>query len=134
WLALWAWLYYPVSEHPHLGEEERRLIREGQSAQDQAAEVDAHGGGGKQRMRWTAVIRYRQAWAFLAAKFLTDPVWWFYLYWLASYLKGKGISAGSFQGATYLAIPYIAAGIGSVSGGYLSGGLIKRGWPVGPAR
>jgi ACS family hexuronate transporter-like MFS transporter len=85
------------------------------------------------RVPWTAVLRYRQAWAVLLGKMLTDPVWWFYLYWLPSYLnRERGVSA--LTASVMLLYPYIAADVGSVGGGWLSGFLIKRGWPVGSAR
>jgi ACS family hexuronate transporter-like MFS transporter len=64
---------------------------------------------------------------------MTDPVWWFYLVWLPTYLnKERGISA--LKASVMLLYPYIAADFGSVGGGYLSGFLMKRGWPVGRAR
>jgi ACS family hexuronate transporter-like MFS transporter len=122
WLGLWQWLYRSPQEHPRLTASERALI-----LKDSEPEVPA------QRVPWTAVLRYRQAWAILLGKMLTDPVWWFYLYWLPSYLnRERGVSA--LTASVMLLYPYIAADVGSIGGGWLSGFLIKRGWQVGKAR
>jgi MFS transporter, ACS family, aldohexuronate transporter len=122
WLGLWQWLYRSPEEHPRLSAQERALITAGSEAEVPAA-----------RVPWTTVLRYRQAWAVLLGKALTDPVWWFYLFWLPSYLnKERGVSA--LTASVMLLYPYIAADVGSVAGGWLSGYLIKRGWPVGSAR
>jgi ACS family hexuronate transporter-like MFS transporter len=121
WLLLWIWFYRPPEEHPGLSSSERNLILSDKES------------GVATRVPWASLLRYRQAWAFLLGKMMTDPVWWFYLYWLPSYLnKERGVSA--LTGAVMLVIPYIAADVGSVGGGWLSGFLIKRGWRVGPAR
>ncbi|MGI8785607.1 MAG: MFS transporter [Acidobacteriota bacterium] len=122
WLALWMWFYQPPETHPNLSETERALI---------LSDKEPHDAG--VRVPWIALLRYRQAWAFLLGKMMTDPVWWFYLYWLPSYLnKERGVSA--LTGAVMLIIPYIAADIGSIGGGWLSGFFINRGWKVGRAR
>jgi ACS family hexuronate transporter-like MFS transporter len=122
WLALWMWFYRPPEEHPRLSERELALIRSDKEPPDAGAKVP-----------WASLLRYRQAWAFLLGKMMTDPVWWFYLYWLPSYLnKERGVSA--LTGAVMLIIPYIAADFGSIGGGWLSGYLINRGWKVGRAR
>jgi ACS family hexuronate transporter-like MFS transporter len=122
WLFLWQMLYRSPEEHPRLTAAERALI-----TKDADAEVPAA------RVPWTAVLRFRQAWAVLLGKGLTDPVWWFYLFWLPTYLnRERGVSA--LTASVMLLYPYIAADIGSIGGGWLSGFLIKRGWPVGKAR
>ena len=76
---------------------------------------------------------YKQIWPFLIAKLLTDPVWWFYLYWLPSYLS-KERGRNPLDSALLLALIYTAASVGSIAGGWLSGFLIGRGWRVGAAR
>jgi len=122
WLGLWMWLYRSPQEHPKLTEEEKALI-----LREADAEVPAA------RIPWTAILRYRQAWAVLLGKALTDPVWWFYLFWLPTYLnRERGVSA--LTASVMLFYPYLAADVGSIGGGWLSGFLIKRGWPVGSAR
>jgi ACS family hexuronate transporter-like MFS transporter len=78
------------------------------------------------------VLRYRQTWGYAWAKFLTDPVWWFYLFWIPIYLNDVRHFTAS-QRATALTTIYAIASIGAMLGG-LSGHLIKRGWNVGRAR
>jgi MFS transporter, ACS family, hexuronate transporter len=122
WLAGWIWFYRPPEHHPRLSTTERAFIESDKEIQASATNVP-----------WASLLRYRQAWAFMLGKMMTDPVWWFYLYWLPPYLnKERGVSA--LTGAVMLIIPYIAADIGSIGGGWLSGSFIKRGWTVGRAR
>jgi ACS family hexuronate transporter-like MFS transporter len=122
WLALWVWFYRSPAEHPRLSEEERAIIL---SDNEPAPRVPT--------IPWTALLRYRQAWAFFLAKMMTDPVWWFYLYWLPSYLaKERGVTG--VTSAKWLLIPYSAATVGSLLAGWLSGFLLKRGWSAGRAR
>ena len=122
WLVLWIRYYRPIDANPSVSAAELEYILEGR------------GDAVKQTpMRWTTLLRYRQAWPFLLGKFLTDPVWWFYLFWLPGYLhKARGLSV--VNSAAWLAIPYLAADFGSVGGGWLSGYLMRRGWSVGRAR
>jgi len=64
---------------------------------------------------------------------MTDPVWWFYIFWLPSYLKqGRGFSLAQIGLLSW--IPFLVSGVGSVAGGWFSGFLMERGWPVGRAR
>jgi ACS family hexuronate transporter-like MFS transporter len=80
-----------------------------------------------------AVLQYRQAWGYGWAKFLTDPVWWFYLFWLPTYLNDvRHFSAE--ERAVSLTVIYAVAGFGAMAGGATSSFLIHRGWQVGKAR
>ncbi len=125
WLILWLKFYRSPQEHPRLDPEELKFIES--DVAPAATEEQA------MRIPWIYLLRYRQAWAFFIGKFLTDPVWWFYLYWLPSYLsKERGFSA--MASASVLIIPYLAADGGSVFGGLLSSLWIKRGWSVANAR
>ncbi|HJP60149.1 MAG TPA: MFS transporter [Gemmatimonadaceae bacterium] len=75
----------------------------------------------------------RQTWAFIVGKFMADPVWWFYLYWLPKFLDAKyGVKLA--QVAAPLIVVYLIADAGSVGGGWLSSALIKRGWSVNRSR
>lgn len=124
WLVPWLAFYREPKSHPRLGAEEYELIRDGES--EDALDPSA-------RVPWTVLLRYREAWAFLIAKLLTDPVWWFYLTWLPTYLKReRDVSLGSAAGT--LAIIYFAADLGSVVGGWLPGWLMQRGWAPSRAR
>ncbi len=90
----------------------------------------------QERVLWRKLIAYRQTWAFFWGKFLTDCVWWFYLFWLPSYLKDKyHVDIKNIaQFALPLIIIYSMTTIGSVGGGWLSSRFIKIGWPVNRAR
>ncbi len=82
---------------------------------------------------WRAALGHRSTWGFAAGKFLTDPVWWFYLTWLPPYFYDvRHLNLREIGWA--LPVIYLAADIGSVGGGWLSGQLIRRGWPVLKAR
>lgn len=122
WLMAWLVAFYPPAEHPNITEEEHREI---QSDTERAA-TDA-------KISWTELFHSRQTWAFIIAKFLTDPVFLFYIFWLPSYFQEKrGFSLAMIG---YFAwIPFLAADIGSVAGGWLSGFWIKLGWPLSTAR
>jgi ACS family hexuronate transporter-like MFS transporter len=122
WLYFWQRSFHPPEVHPKLARDELDYIRGGQPAVQESM-----------KLPWSAMVRYRQIWPFLIGKFLTDPVWWFFLFWLPSYLsseRGQSLTAGSWQ----LAIIYAGSTVGSILGGWASGHLIRRGWPVGKAR
>src|SRR5438309_11379972 len=107
WLALWLALY-------------RAPNRE-------APVADA------ERAPWRALLGRRQTWAFIAGKALTDPVWLFYLFWLPKFLEANfGVRLAGL--AAPLVVIYVAADVGSVTGGWISGALIKRGWSVNLGR
>lgn len=129
WLALW-WLFYRTpDEHPWLTRAELRLIREGQRPEGAAKTADEAGGA----PRWRELLRHRQVWGIVVARFLTDPVWWLYLTWLPLYLANvRGFSLKEI--ALFAWVPYLAADAGSLLGGWFSGFLIGRGWSVDRAR
>jgi ACS family hexuronate transporter-like MFS transporter len=79
------------------------------------------------------VLGTRQLWAFALGKMLTDPVWWFYLFWLPKFLASEHGIRGTAL-IPYLTTVYLIADAGSIIGGYLSSTLIKRGWSVNAAR
>jgi ACS family hexuronate transporter-like MFS transporter len=100
----------------------------------QRVEVSRIGdGAGRSSMSWLAALRCPETLGFAAAKLLTDPVWWFYLYWTPKYLHSTFGMQLSGIGAA-LVIIYLSADIGSIAGGWWSGVLIRRGVPVGTAR
>ena len=85
------------------------------------------------RLAWGKIFRYRQAWSFLLAKFMTDPVWWFYIFWLPKYLiEARHFSIENLR--LFGFIPFLAAVPGSIAGGWLSGYLLRRGRSVNFAR
>jgi ACS family hexuronate transporter-like MFS transporter len=81
----------------------------------------------------SSILKHRQVWGYAWAKFLTDPVWWFYLFWLPTYLSDVRHFSPANRGAA-LTIIYSIAGAGALAGGALSSFLIKGGWAVGKAR
>jgi MFS transporter, ACS family, hexuronate transporter len=120
WLAFWLWLYRPPEEHPRVNAAELAYIR--------SDPVEA-----TTPIAWTSLLGHRQTWAFVIGKFLTDPIWWFYLYWLPKFLDAQfGVKLATVA-APLIAI-YLVADVGSVFGGWLSSALIKRGWTVNRGR
>ena len=85
------------------------------------------------KIRWPRLLGRRQTWAFALGKFLTDPVWWFYLSWLPKFLNKKHGLALDKIGLPLIVI-YLLADFGSIGGGWLSSHLIRRGMSVNRAR
>ncbi|MFA5832770.1 MAG: MFS transporter [Bacteroidota bacterium] len=86
-----------------------------------------------EKIPWVSLLRYRQTWAFVIGKFMTDPIWWFYLYWLPKYLnKEYGLTITGL-GLPLIAI-YMMTSVGSIGGGWLSSHFINRGWTINKAR
>ena len=78
-------------------------------------------------------MRHRQAWAFVLGKFITDPIWWFFLFWLPKFLHAEyGLSL--LQLGAPLIVIFVLADIGSIAGGWVAGRFIARGWSVNRAR
>lgn len=85
------------------------------------------------KLSMKAVLRFRQTWGYAWAKFLTDPVWWFYLFWIPTYLNDVRHFTAPKRAAA-LTIIYAVSGAGALLGGVISSYLIRRGWHVGKAR
>ena len=120
WLGVWLTVYRPPSEHPRLSDAERAWIR------SDPVEPTGH-------VPWRSLLARRQTWAFIVGKAMTDPVWLFYLFWLPKFLDATfGVRLAGL--AAPLVVIYVAADIGSVSGGWVSGALIKRGWSLNRGR
>jgi ACS family hexuronate transporter-like MFS transporter len=121
WLACWLATYHRPEGQPRLSRAEFEYIRRGQSSEPRT------------RIPWSRLFPYRQTWAFAAGKFLTDPIWWFYLFWLPKFLnQTQGLSLARI--GLPLVLIYLAADAGSIAGGWLSSSLLKRGWSVNRAR
>lgn len=127
WLIFW-FLYYEVpARKKGLSRAEYEFIH---SDQDEINEETASVG---KRISWLSLLGYRQTWAFAIGKFLTDPVWWFYLFWLPDFLKKEyGLSETGVS--LPVALAFTLATVGSVFGGWLPMYFIKRGWTVFRAR
>lgn len=125
WLVLWMAMYHAPEQHPWITEEERAYI-----VSDRPIQSDAQANW---RPRWLTLLTYRQTWAVVIGRFLTDPIWWLYVFWLPSYLQeARGFSLKQIGLSAWL--PFLCAGVGALSGGWASGFLIQRGWTVDRAR
>lgn len=128
WLVLWLMFYEVPSKSPKLTKAEYDYIH------SDAAEVLADKNDvNKPQVSWFKLLSYRQTWAFAVGKLLTDPIWWFYLFWLPDFLQSQYKLTGT-QIAIPVAVVYTLSTFGSVLGGYLPMYLIKTGWPVFRAR
>jgi ACS family hexuronate transporter-like MFS transporter len=120
WLILWLLLYRAPEAHHRVAPAELQYIR------SDPAEPPV-------RTKWRRLLQYRQTWSFLMAKFLTDPIWWFYLFWAPDFLQRKhGLSLT--QIGFPLVVIYVISDLGSVAGGWLSSWLIQRGITINASR
>ena len=120
WLAFWLFYYRQPEKHRSVSAEELALI-----LSDPVERV--------QSVPWGRVFPCKETWAFAIAKFLTDPIWWFYLFWLPRYLQSTfhlSLSSNRLP----LVVVYSISVVGSVGGGWLSSMLLKRGATVNRAR
>jgi len=120
WVLLWMAVYRKPEEHPGCSAGELDYIRRDREKPTV-------------RVPWVRLLGYRQMWAFLIAKFLTDPIWWFYLFWMPGFFQQRhGLNL------THIGLPivviYVISDVGSVAGGWLSSRLIKRGLSVNAGR
>jgi MFS transporter, ACS family, hexuronate transporter len=120
WLALWLWVYRRPQEHPSCSPAELRYIC-------------ADPVGPQLRVSWFALLAHRQVWAFVLGKFITDPVWWFYLFWIPDFLQREHGLAVLNIGMPILVI-YLISDVGSVAGGWLSSSFIQSGKTVNASR
>jgi len=120
WLIFWMLLYQRPEEHPRCSKAELDFIRH------DPPEPAEH-------IHWLSLVRCRQAWAFVLGKFLTDPIWWFYLFWVPDFLqRDHGLQL--MQIGPPLVVIYVISDVGSVAGGWVSSHLIKTGATVNVAR
>jgi MFS transporter, ACS family, aldohexuronate transporter len=120
WLAFWLLIYRKPEEHPRVSRAELDYIRS--DPQDVTGKI-----------KWAALLPLRQTWAFVTGKFLTDPIWWFYLFWVPGFLQSQHGLALTRIGAPIVVI-YLLSDVGSVAAGWLSSSMIKRGSTVNTAR
>ncbi|MDY0168919.1 MAG: MFS transporter [Thermoguttaceae bacterium] len=120
WLVLWLLLYASPERHPRVSPGELAYIQHDRP--ETAVKVP-----------WAKLLRHRQTWAFLLAKAMTDPVWWFYLFWLPKFLNAEH-DIQLNQVALPLIVVYLVANGGSIAGGWLSGHFMKFGWSVNRGR
>lgn len=127
WLLLW-WIYYEIpAKQKRLTAAELHYISSGEGG----AETSQKPAGPK--IKWTQLLGLRQTWVFIVGKLFTDPIWWFFLFWLPSYFAST-FDLDLKKPSMHLAVVYLLTTFGSIAGGYLSSYLVKKGWPALKAR
>lgn len=124
WLIFWFAFYEIPARQKRLSKEEYDFIH---SDVDEIKVDDATADTGK--ISWIKLLSYKQTWAFFFGKFLTDPIWWFYLFWLPAFLKAQYGIEGT-AAALPVALVYTMSSFGSIFGGWLPYYFINRGWLV----
>lgn len=120
WLTFWLAMYRKPAQHPKVSREELQYIQSDPPTTDSKVPL-------------LRLLAQRQTWAYSLGKILTDPVWWFYLFWLPKYLTQSGGLSLSNLGLPLMAV-YVAASFGSIGGGWLSSFFLRRNWCVNRAR
>ena len=121
WLAAWYFLYDKPEKHSRVTKDELAFINEGK---DNSIEDN--------KVPLATLLNKKATWGFFIATFLTDPVWWFYLFWLPSFLTNNGMPKNEI--AMPLTVVYAVTAILSIAGGWLSSYFIKIGWTVNNSR
>jgi ACS family hexuronate transporter-like MFS transporter len=118
WVILWFIFYELPEKHKKISAGELEYINIDVDEQNET----------KEKVPWLKLFKYRQTWLFFIGKGLTDPIWWFYLFWIPGWLstvRGAGLSISSFE--LPLAFIYTMTTIGSIGGGWISGFMINKG-------
>ena len=120
WIAFWIPVYHRPSEHPKLSKEE-------------LAHIESDPPDPPAKISWFKLLTFKQTWAFSIGKFLTDAIWWFYLFWFPLFMNDRfGVDLKTI--GLPMIVVYVLADFGSVGGGWLSSALMKRNWTVNAAR
>jgi len=121
WIFVWLFFYREPEKNKRLSAKELVYIRSDGEPESTV------------KIPYVTLLSKRSSWAFLTGKFLTDPVWWFYLFWIPGFLQTQYHIDLIHTGPPLFAI-YLAADVGSIGGGWLSSALLKRGWELTRAR
>jgi MFS transporter, ACS family, aldohexuronate transporter len=125
WLLVWLRVYHSLDRHPRVTRVEIAYIGTGQDVPFISAEPGVS--------RWLQLVRNRNLWGIVLGRALTDPIWWFYVFWLPQYLSdARGFNLQRIALCAWM--PFIAADLGNFTGGWISGHCIRRGVPVIRAR
>jgi len=122
WLIAWRIFYDTPAKQKRLSASEYKLIHSDQEKESEEPKI-----------RWAQLFRLKQTWAFIAGKFFTDPIWYFFMYWLPSYFSST-FHLDLKKPSLPLVIVYSATTAGAIGGGWLSSWLIRKGWLVGRSR
>lgn len=125
WLLFWWLIYERPEKHLKLSKEELEYIH----SDDNSKPISEN----DKKVKWIVLLRFKQTWAFAILKFFTDPIWWFILFWLPSFLN-KQYGMTKMELAFPIAVVYTMAMFGSIAGGWLSGYFLQLGWPLYKAR
>jgi ACS family hexuronate transporter-like MFS transporter len=129
WLLFWFWFYEVPAKQKRLKQEEFTYIH---SDTDEGVSI-AVAMESTPKLSWSQLLQFKQTWALAIGKFLTDGVWWFYLFWLPDFLHEQ-YQLSQTKMALPIAVVYIISSVGSVLGGWLPMNLIKKQWPIFKAR
>ncbi len=124
WLIFWIIIYEVPQKHSKLSKAEFDHIHSDDEIGTDSTET---------KIPWIKLLGYRQTWAFSIGKFMTDPIWWFFLFWLPDFLQ-KQYHLSTTEIALPVAMVYTMAAVGSIFGGWLPMFFIKRGWTVFKSR
>lgn len=127
WLIFWFWLYEVPTRSKRVKEAEFAYIHADKD--EETTNID----GGDEKISWFKLLKYKQTWAFSFGKFMTDGVWWFFLFWLPAYLKAQYGMTG-MDVAVPLAVLYTMSSIGSIGGGWFPMHYINKGYEPYAAR
>ncbi len=120
WLVFWLLIYRKPEEHPRVSKAELDYIRS--DPQEPAAKI-----------KWAQLLPLRQTWTYAVGKFMIDPIWWFYLFWVPDFLQRRhGLSL--MRIGVPIVVIYVVADVGSIAGGWLSSWMIHRGRSVNASR
>lgn len=120
-LFLWVWIYKIPEEHKNVTQEELAYIKSDPVEPETV------------KIPWIKLLKHRQAWVFVLGKFITDPIWWFYLFWLPKFLNEKYSLDLAHLGLPLIVI-YTMTSFGSIGGGWLSSVFINRNWTINKGR
>jgi ACS family hexuronate transporter-like MFS transporter len=120
WIVLWLAVYRAPEKHPRCSQEELQTIRGGSAEETRT-------------IAWKSLFGYRQTWTMVCVKFLVDPIWWFYLFWIPDFLH-RSYGLDLMHIGLPIVVVYLISDVGSVAGGWLSSKLIASGMSVNRSR
>jgi ACS family hexuronate transporter-like MFS transporter len=129
WLIFWFLIYEVPAKHKKLSNAEYEYINSDNQVQTERTDEEKN----LPKIPWKKLLGYKQTWAFFFGKFMTDPIWWFFLFWLPAFLNAEYGLVG-MQVSIPLMVVYTLATAGSIFGGYIPLYFIKKGWEVPKAR
>ncbi len=123
WLIFWFWLYEIPSRSKRVGAAEVAFI----NSDTDSIEEETKSSGQNEKVSWFKLLQFKQTWAFSFGKFMTDGVWWFFLFWLPAYMKAQyGLTGMDI--AFPLAVLYMMSSVGSIGGGWFPMYYINKGY------